>query len=46
MIAEFGLTGVLFTQGVNEMQTLANVSGGEAAKQVEVAISVSFVKSY
>lgn len=34
--AEFGLTGVVFNQGVNEMQTLANMSGGETIRQVEI----------
>jgi hypothetical protein len=38
VLAEFALTGVVFTQGVNEMQTLANMSGGEAMRQVEVRI--------
>lgn len=36
VFAEFGLTGVVFNQGVNEMQTLANMSGGETIRQVEV----------
>lgn len=40
VLAEFALTGVVFTQGVNEMQTLANMSGGEAVRQVEVIVSL------
>jgi hypothetical protein len=37
VLAEFGLTGVVFTCGVNEMQSLVNLSGGkEAYKQNEI----------
>jgi hypothetical protein len=36
---EFQLTGVVFNQGINEMQTLANMSGGTfIQRQVEVKI--------
>jgi hypothetical protein len=41
IFAELGLTGVVFNQGVNEMQTLANMSGGESSRQVEVLPSPS-----
>lgn len=37
VLTEFGLTGVVFTCGVNEMQSLVNLSGGkEAHKQNEI----------
>ena len=37
ILTEFGLTGVVFTCGVNEMQSLVNLSGGkEVHKQYEI----------
>jgi hypothetical protein len=39
VLSEFGLTGVVFTCGVNEMQSLVNLSGGkEAYKQNEINV--------